>query len=76
MGESIAEVAARAARSLTPSMKKALLTTGHNPADDVAYAKPGVARQMHDMGLTHVEWSPLGIAVRNHLISQGADHDR
>lgn len=85
MGESIAEVAAK----LTKARKAMLLALPANGewgrVPNRAVAKrawwnmlPPLIDHKHCPGGPNEEWglTAYGIAVRNHLISQGADHDR
>lgn len=55
---------------LTKAQREALLTRGNTPADDLARDKPGIARQLHDKGLTFIDLSPLGYRVRTALLSK------
>jgi len=83
MGESTAEVAAIAAK-LTKAQREQMLDEvvrweggfdlrwiGHAGVRCVLQKKGLVETPMYSQRLT-----PLGLAVRNHLISQGAVHDR
>jgi len=81
MGESIAEVAAgltKAQRWFVSALSPSWATPGeigaspnHTSNRDRRLIEANTEGQGREYRLT-----PLGLAVRNHLISQGADHDR
>lgn len=88
MSESIAEVAAIAAK-LTSEQRLLLQSFELESGDDALLNMNTVNDEitlveLMNLGLAaHIravfvfgQLTPLGIAVRNHLISQGADHDR
>lgn len=68
----VGEIVAR----LTKSQRAAMLLHDNWMMDDLARDKPGIARQLHDLGLTYVELSPFGEDVRAHLKAALASTDR
>lgn len=89
MGESIAEVAAGLTKAQRSAID--WLASGNVAASDAFHGhskeqprRPTLTRLtalgLAELDLFNSAWTvtatPLGIAVRNHLISQGADHDR
>lgn len=78
MGESIAEVAAIAGK-LTKAQRKAVIDRHSTVAICRNLRRKGIAERVDGTGMAwsaYPELSALGIALRNYLISQGADHDR
>ena len=77
-GESIAEVAAIAAK-LTKIQRKAVVDRHGTVSVCRNLRRKGIAERVDGTGMAwsaYPELSPLGIALRTHLISQGADHGR
>lgn len=74
-GESIAEVAAIAAK-LTKAQRKAVIDRHSTVAICRNLRRKGLADRVDGTGMAwsaYPELSPLGLAVRTHLISQGAE---
>ena len=77
-GESIAEVAAIAAK-LTKIQRKAVIDQHGTVSVCRNLRRKGIAERVDGTGMAwsaYPELSALGLAVRSHLISQGANHDR
>lgn len=75
MGESIAEVAARLTPAQRNTLKSGAAIRG-SLTTVVAMSLPLIGCVERNGGFNRWKLTNYGRALRNHLISQGADHDR